>query len=514
MNAGYADVPILTNWRDHYGLTPRKFANPEEAKRYADWLLSFQTRPWDWVLTCYPWRQPGSPLEERFPELWQREWLKRLQDELQRKDLSPEEVTNRVLRIATAAGHGVGKTALVAWVIHWFVSVFPGGRAVVTASTQPQLDTKTWRTLAEWQHVAINGWQIEWTASRYKNRDAPNTWYVSAIPWSEHNPQAFAGEHGKYVLIIFDEASAIAASIWEVIKGAFTTGLIFFFAFGNPTEGSGGFYDAFHKPGEVELWIQFRVDAREVSFANKKEIEAWITTYGEDSDFCRTRIYGQFPKSAAATFISPEVVAAAQSRIIEWKNIPRIVPRLMGIDLARQGADLNAIVKRQGRKVHPKIVTWSERDSMISADYIAREIAEWQPDLVFVDGTGLGGPVVDYLRRRGFGRIIVECQYGARPTTTDDAKRYTNMRTCSWARMREMLPYMDLPPIPGLAEELCAPKFRFQLKNDQMLLEPKEEMAKRGIKSPNMADALAQTFWYGHPTSAAAGSGIAEPDAV
>ena len=503
-----------TSWTRQFGLTPPAFENEAQAQEYAAWLLSFQKRPWDWVLACYPWGIENSPLEFKHPELWQRDWLKRFQKELERTDIPREKAFNRVIRLATAAGHGVGKSTLVAWMIHWFVSVFPGGHAVITASTDTQLHTKTWRALAEWHPLTINGWQLEWTATRYKHKDAPETWYASAIPWSDSNPQAFAGEHGQYVLIIFDEASAISPAIWEVIKGAFTTGLVFFLAFGNPTEGEGGFYDAFHKPGEVELWIHFRVDAREVSFSNKDEIAAWIVTYGADSDFCRTRIYGQFPKQASATFIGSEVVVQAQLNIIEWKNIPRIVPRLMGVDLARQGDDLNAIVKRQGRKVHPQVRTWAERDSMISADYIAREINEWQPDLVFVDGTGMGGPVIDYLKRRNFGRIIVECQYGARPNSIEDAKRYANMRTTMWARLREALPYMDLPAIQQLAEELCGPKFRFELKTDRLLLEPKEEMRKRGLKSPNMADALAQTFWFEQPMAVAAGSGMAEPDAT
>lgn len=507
-------APARSTWREQFGLSPPRFDTPEKARAYAEWLLSFQKRPWDWVLACYPWGMEGSPLEFKHPELWQREWLMKLQAELQRTDLPREEVLNRVIRIATAAGHGVGKSTLVAWMIHWFVSVFPGGHAVITASTETQLSTKTWRAVAEWHPLTINGWQIEWTATRYKHRDAPNTWYASAIPWSDSNAQAFAGEHADYVLVIFDEASAISKAIWEVIKGAFTTGLIFFFAFGNPTEGEGGFFDAFHAPGEAALWHHFRVDAREVSFANKKEIAAWITTYGADSDFCRTRIYGQFPKQASATFISTEVVAQAQATRIEWKHIPRIVPRLMGVDLARQGDDLNAIVKRQGRKVHPQVKTWAERDSTISADYIIREIMEWQPDLVFVDGTGMGGPVIDYLKRRGQGRVIVECQYGARPNSLEDAKRYANMRTTMWARLREALPYMDLPPIQELAEELCGPKFRFELKTDRLLLEPKEDMRKRGLKSPNLADALAQTFWFDQPTASAASSGVAEPDAV
>lgn len=500
------------SWRDHFGLT-KPAMDAEQAEQFAQWVLSFKFRPWDWVMTCYPWGVEGSPLEGRVPEFWQSQWLKRLQKELQRTDMTPHELANRVIRLTTAAGNGVGKTCLVAWVIHWFESCFPHGEGVITASTEGQLSNKTWRELRKWQDYAINGWQFEWTATKYRCRDYPETWHAVATPWSDSNPQAFAGTHEKYVLIVFDEASGISPSIWDVIEGATTTGLVIFLAFGNPSETDGGFYDS-HMGKTRSMWITFRVDAREVTFANKKEIANWIATYGADSDFCKVHIYGQFPAQATATFIDSTAVSQAQANHIDWTHIPRVVPRLMGVDLARAGTDLNTIVKRQGRKMHQKIGRWSERDSMISADHIAREINEWQPDLVFIDGVGLGGPVIDYLRRRGYGRIIVDVQNGATPNDPEDAKRYANMRTTNWARMREWLPYADIPPIPELAEELVGPKYRFHLRSDRMLLEPKAEMLARGVKSPNIADALANTFWFVTPTAGGTGSGSAEPDEV
>jgi hypothetical protein len=141
-------TPSPGDWRTRHGLTKPHWAKPEDSLEYANWLLSFQKRPWDWVCVCYPWGEVGSGL--RMPELWQREWLKSLQVELNRtadritgEPFTVKEIFNRVIRMATAAGHGVGKTSLVAWVIHWFCSVYPNSQAVITASTAAQLETKT-----------------------------------------------------------------------------------------------------------------------------------------------------------------------------------------------------------------------------------------------------------------------------------------------------------------------------------------------------------------------------------
>lgn len=482
---------------------------PEEAEQFGKWVLSFQRRPWDWVCACYPWG--SGPLRDRSPEAWQRRELMQLQEELE--GLSDEGWKNHVVRFSTSAGNGVGKTSLVAWLIHWFVSVFPCGQGQITASTEGQLQGKTWRELRKWQMWAINGWQMEWTATRYRHKEMPEQWYVEARSWSESNPQAFAGMHERYVLTLFDEASGIAPVIWDVIEGAMTTGLVLFFAFGNPSETAGGFWDTHNR--YAHLWTRFRVDAREVSFANKEEIARWEETYGVGSDFCKVHIYGEFPLATATSFMDGDMVQHAIARNIEWRYIPRSVPRLLGVDLARGGGDLNVCVLRQGRKVDPNIKAWAERDALVSADIVARFANEMGADLIMVDGVGLGGPVIDYLRRRGFGRKVVDCQGGAAPNDPEDAKRYANMRTTMWARMREWMRYADLPNDRELSEELVSPRFRNQLKTDKTLLEPKQEMRKRGVKSPNKGDALGNTFWYAvPPIGASLRSGIVEADEV
>lgn len=486
------------------------FKTADEAQAYADWLVSYQARPWDWVLACYPWGE--GALAGKAPELWQRELLMAMQERL--LALPPlEREPNAVLRYAVAAGNGVGKSGLVAWLIHWFVSCYPQGQAVVTAGTEGQLDTKTWRELAKWHKLAINAWQVEWTATRYRHRDAPELWFAAKVAWSAHNAQAFAGTHENYVLIVFDEASAIDKVIWDTVEGALTTGRCFFMAFGNPSELSGGFWDAFNGPASNQ-WHKVRVDARAVSFANHKELQSWVDLWGADSDFVRIHVYGQFPKQSDASFISSDVVQAARQRRIDIRNIPAALPRIMGVDFSRGNSDLNAIVRRQSRMVFPNIKTWHDRDAIRTAGVVAREINEWRPEMVFCDGVGLGGPIIDYLRRIGFSRVIVDCQSGQTPSLPEDQKRYANMRAVIWARMRSAMPTLSLPDDPELAEELSAPRFDFRTNTQLLVIESKQAMLSRGVKSPNKADALALTFWADLPNVGIGGSRIVCADDI
>lgn len=484
--------PVDDGWLPMHGREEPEWASPEEATRFAEWVQSFQFRPWDWVLACYPWGEPGSPLEKRVPEPWQREFLQHLQHQLQTRVVSQRDVMNLVLRYSTATGHGTGKTTLVAWLIHWFMSTHPNGEAVITASTEAQLQTKTWRELNKWQALAINGWMFEWTATAYKHRDAPATWFAKAQAWSESNSQSFAGTHEKYVLVIFDEASGIHPAIWEVVNGAFTTGICYFFAFGNPTETSGGFYDTWHKLRR--RYYRFRVDSRHVSFANQEEIAGWIEDHGEDSDWIRRRVLGKFPRAAETQFIGHDLVHDAQQRTIEWRDIPASTPRLMGVDCARSGADNNVIVIRQGRKMHNKVIRWKQRDLMKTATFISGKIREFQPDMVFVDVIGIGAGVVDRLRQLGHDNIVEVCS-GETPTDPVDKQVYANMRIVMWARMREWLKVADIPDDADLETDLTGPTYYHQKRTEKELLESKQEMKARGMDSPDTGDALAHTFW-------------------
>ena len=126
-------------------------------------------------------------------------------------------------RLAVASGHGIGKTCFIAWLIHWYMATRPDPQIVVTANTKNQLDSKTWRELAKWNKLALNGAWFEHSATKFSLKDSPDTWFTAAIPWTEHNSEAFAGTHEEHVLVLFDEASNIPKTIWDVVEGAMTT---------------------------------------------------------------------------------------------------------------------------------------------------------------------------------------------------------------------------------------------------------------------------------------------------
>lgn len=501
-----------------HGLTPPNWATQKDADDFAAWVASFRWRPWDWVQVCYPWGESGGDLEFSTPELWQREELMELQEKLQELIARHPEQTDaqitwkEVIRFSTASGHGVGKTALVSWVIHWFMSVFNDCEAVITASTQTQLSAKTWRELAVWQARAINGWAFKHEATTYKCIGAEKTWYATAQNWSEANPQAFAGTHGKYVLVLFDEASGIEA-IWETIEGALTTGLVLFMVFGNPSEASGGFHDTHHK--HRKRWVTRVVDAREVTFANHKQINEWIEDHGIDSDFVRIRVRGLFPKQSAASFISQEIVDGAVNRTVEWKYIPTTIPLLLGCDVARGGGDQCVAILRRGRRVADKIYNFQSNDLMQVAAFFSRIINEVQPQIVFVDETGVGAGVVDRLIQLGH-KNIIGVMTGSRSTMPDrEAKIHANLRSLIWERMREWLKSGDIPAkATQLASDLVTPGFHHERKTQRQLIESKEDIKGRGLPSPDYADALALTFAEVVANNPGGGGGSHEPDVV
>lgn len=456
------------------------------AETFFDVAGEYYYDPLGFVYWVYPWGEEGPLKEEEGPDDWQYSVLYTLGDEL-RKAVSIEE-EKAALRVAVASGHGIGKSALVAWIIHWFMSTRENPQVVVTASTENQLTKKTWRELAKWKRLAINGDDFEWTATSYKNRYAPETWFASAIPWSEANPDAFAGTHEKHVLVIFDEASAISDVIWDVVEGAMTTHGAIWLAFGNPTINTGRFRACFGR--FKHRWIRFQIDSRTAKKANKKEIQQWLEDWGEDSDFFRVRVRGEFPRAGGNQFISSEIVEAARRRSVEPSAY---ASRRMSVDVARYGDDQSVISRRQGRKLYPQ-KKFRGLDTMELAAVVAKEAKEYKPNLIMVDGIGVGAGVVDRLRQLGFS--VVDVQFGENPRETD---LFYNLRAEAWAEMREWLKTADIPDDPELFEDLIGVTYHHKNKREVLQLERKEDMLKRGLSSPDCADSLAISFAYPEP---------------
>jgi hypothetical protein len=374
---------------------------------------------------------------------------------------------------------------------------------VVTANTGTQLTTKTWRELAKWKNYAINGFQFDWTATSYRFVGQEATWYASAIKWSAHNSEAFAGTHETNVMVIMDEASGIDDIIWEVTAGAFTSHGGLWLTFGNPTRNSGRFYEAAFGRHR-KRWDTYVIDARDAKMRNDELIGEWLEDWGEDSDYFRVRVRGLPPKQGVLQFISSAVVHAAVMRVVDAKETSNRLPRLMGFDVARQGDDSSCIIMRHGRKLiemadGDTVKLFQIRDITQLCLRISQFIHENYPDIVFVDGTGIGAGAVDYLRALGHDNIV-EVHGGSE---AQDDTVFINKRIEMWDRMRQWLEGADIPDDPQLIIDLTTPEFGFQEKTQKMKLESKEDMKKRGSDSPDAGDALAMTFYHNVPSKTA-----------
>jgi len=472
-------------------------------RQLLDAVGGFALDPLGFVRFAYPWGEPGTELAEATGP---REWQARLLHQLGRR-LREGHQLGRILPIlmARASGHGVGKSAAAAWVLHWALSTMPDARVVVTANTDTQLRTKTWPEVTKWLRLAINSHWFRATATAVYSADPAHErlWRADAIPWSEENTEAFAGLHnkGRRVILIFDEASAIADKIWEVSEGALTDEdtEIIWLAFGNPTRNTGRFRECFGR--FRHRWDVAHIDSRTVEGTNKAQLQQWALDYGEDSDFVRVRVRGVFPHAGSMQFIGSDLVEAAAARSLA--DLPRVVgePLIMGVDVARFGDDASVIRFRQGRDARsiPPIKLRGV-DTMELAARIADESARYEIAAIFIDGGGVGGGVVD--RCRQIGLRVTDVRFGAksdRPQLDHDrAIGFANKRAEIWGSMRAWLPNGAIDNDPELIADLTGVEYGYVLRDgrDAIQLERKEDMKRRGLASPDNADALALTFAY------------------
>jgi len=458
-------------------------------------LAQFTHDPYGFVVFAFPWGEPG-PLENAVIEPWQRDLLIALGEGL--IDLQG------AIRLATTSGHGIGKSALVSWLILWSMSTLEDTVGVVTANTEKQLTTKTWVQLAKWYRMFIGRELFKMTATALFSVDPEHerTWRMDMVPWSERNTEAFAGLHnqGKRIVVVFDEASAIPDVIWEVTEGALTdeNTEIIWAVFGNPTRNNGRFRDCFEGGRFERRWKHRRVDSREVSFTNKEQINEWIADYGEDSDFVRIRVRGIFPRVDADSFISYEVALAATTRECEPQDGQ---PLILGVDVGRFGDDASVIYPRRGRDartIPPRV--FFGIDTMALVRKIVNTFHELNASVIYVDEGGVGGGVVDRLRQLQMPVFGVD--FGSKPDGANPERgvKYMNKRAEIWGAMRDWLPTAAIPErIHGidttLLDELCAPTFGLNVR-EEIQLESKKEMRRRGVPSPNIADALACTHAF------------------
>ncbi|HBO1943214.1 terminase [Pseudomonas aeruginosa] len=448
-------------------------------------IASFTHDPLGFSMYAYPWGE-GELEGVEGPREWQRQVMNDIASHLSNAD-----TRYQPLMISIASGHGIGKSAEMGMLLNWGMSTCEDCKVVVTANTDNQLRTKTWPEISKWFRLAINRHWFNITATKVASVDPDHTdsWKADAVPWSEHNTEAFAGLHnkGKRIILIFDEASNIADKVWEVAEGALTDEQteIIWLAFGNPTRNVGRFRECFRK--FRHRWVQRQIDSRTVDGTNKDQIAKWAADYGEDSDFFKVRVRGLFPSSSDLQFIGTGLVDAAMARVVTEAMVSH-APVVIGVDPSWSGDDEFAIYMRQG--LHSKLIATYQKsdDDVLMAQRIAQLEDQYKADAVFVD-FGYGTGIVSAARAMGRNWTLV--QFGG--ASSDPAM--LNKRGEIWNATKEWLKAGGELNDQQTADELSAPEYRVKL-DGKIVLEDKAELKKRAGISPNRADALALTFSF------------------
>ena len=466
------------------------------------WSPQIADNPESFVLFAFPWGRKNTPLEKfKGPRAWQRKALREIAEFIRvNKDRIAHDELIEALRKAVASGRGVGKSALVSWLVLWMLSTRIGSSVIVSANSETQLRTVTWGELTKWATMSINAHWWEPSATKL----APASWLTALVErdlkkgtrywgaegklWSEENPDSYAGVHNMDgMMVIFDEASGIPDSIWAVAAGFFTENILdrYWLAFSNGRRNTGYFYEAMDG-SKREFWSSDKIDARTVEDTDKSIYEQIIAEYGEDSDEARVEVYGEFPKSGDDQFIMPSVVDDAMRRP-RYKDMT--APIVVGVDPARGGMDSTVIVVRQGRDIL-SIKRYKGDDTMTTVGNVIEAIDEFKPSLTVIDEGGLGYGILDRLTEQRYKVRGVNFGWKAK-----NPIMWGNKRAEMWGAMRDWVKTASIPQDRQLKSDLIGPTKRPNSAGT-IFLEGKKEMKSRGLASPDAADALAVTFAF------------------
>jgi phage terminase large subunit len=415
----------------------------------------------------------------------------------------------RSKRTSIRSGHGTGKDAYASWVIWWFMVTRAYPKVACTAPTAHQLSDVLWSELHKWYRMSI--FQDEFVVQKDKifHKDAPKEWWCRQLSIGKHLPkeqqaEALAGLHAEHMLIVGDEASGIPDPVFIPLEGAMTQEDNKCLLIGNPTQNTGYFHDTQFDPNLSKLWNRLHWDSRKSENVSPEMIDYFRIKYGEGTNVWRIRVEGNPPLDDDNTYIPLSWAMQCVGNEIE---VDETWPLYLGVDVARYGDDYSVILPRQGMKVFPW-TTFNGMNTIELAQRILIPFSDLEADGVGIDEIGVGGGVVDWHHQdaRGLGRRLV---HGINTNwASNQPEKFFRLRDEIWGRMREncMHGSYSFPDIEvnikgvtvnlghELANELATLSYGF--KGSAIKVESKDDAKKRGIVSPNIADALGITEYF------------------
>lgn len=454
-------------------------------------------------------------------------------------------------RTAIAACHDLGKTYLMARIVIWYATCFPYSKIITTAPTFNQVKNILWSEIRAAHSRAkfplggklnLTDWQLTEEGDWFAIGFTPKNELVGEA--GQGTQSSFQGFHAPHILVVFDEATGIPFNVWTMAEGLLTSKNVKFVAIGNPTSRNSEFFKCFSSPAWAKVYlscfdspnlkangvnsvqdIEHELvtlksmtdhDAQERMKAYKAPVEYLITLkwvmssiikWGVNHPLTISKIFGRFPEQGDNALFPLGAIEQAQMRIY----YPTVSDRkIIGVDVARFGSDSTVMHFMHGLRVEQR-KTSQKRDTVeIAGEVIVLSRSVEGADVIVVDGTGLGGGVVDNLRQAQREKLlprhteIREVQFGAGiecsgPKSCEhkdcDIARYTNLKARMFCLLSDDIKREDgicLPPNESIyLEELPTILYTYDSKG-RYVIESKDAYKKRtGLGSPDTSDSLA-----------------------
>ena len=402
--------------------------------------------------------------------------------------------------VAVRSGHGPGKSAVVSWIILWGLSCFDQIKIPVTAPKFENI-TKitTWPEVEKWlaKMEPQFKFRIKKTSEKISIYGREEAAYSFPLVAPADNADAMQGVHAQNVIVLVEESAGVPARVWPAIEGSLTTPGSRILMVGNPTRADGYFFDAFHtNRGE---WTPLHFNGELSELTDKVLFKKWEKQYGRDSNFYRVRVLGDFPKASADQLIE---LAWLESAIGREAYSPMSETRA-GLDVARFGDDCSAIVLCKGNEI-TYADKWNGNDTMQTCGKVMALRAAHPFARICVDSIGVGGGVADRLRELGVPTVDVNVS-----ESSAHGEKFNKLRDEIWWNVREYFKDLgaridpDLPMKDDLVGQLSITRYGFT-SDGKIKIESKEQMKKRGVCSPDLADALCLAKYNGATATTAA----------
>lgn len=400
-------------------------------------------------------------------------------------------------RIAMKASVGPGKSTVMAWLGWNFLLTRAHCNIAATSISSDNLKDGLWKEMSFWRGKSkLLQDQFEITSERIFQKANKNTWFLSARNWPksasvEQLGATLAGLHADHILFLIDEAGSMPIAIPARAEAALSSakdGHIIMA--GNTNTLEGALYNASVK--QADLWYTVVINgdpdnpqrSPRISLEWAKEM---VRAYGRDSPFVKVMVLGEWPEASINALISANDVEEAMKRHYREDDISSS-PRILGVDVARDGLDKSVIFPRQGLVAFQPL-SMRGVNSVQGAARVARTWADWDADACFVDSTGgFGAGWIDQLEVLNRHPIGIPFSGAA-----NEPERYYNIRSemlfnlCHWVKNGGAL-----PEVPALITEL--PALTYTFKGDRLWVEPKDLVKAKIGHSPDDTDALGLTF--------------------